>query len=91
MIAPRANPVQIAARFYDARDSLRATLGQRYPSFIASWKAHLRDVMVAKQLDAVAAALVLCQAAQHAESSSGHLTMCILAAAVDVVEPEGKP
>lgn len=82
------NQVQMAAKFYDARDALKRLLGDQYETHAQPWRELLRKVMQANRVDVMPAALMLLKDT----ASDGMGMMWILAATADECDqPGAKP
>jgi hypothetical protein len=76
--------VKMAARLYEARDTIRRLLGDRYAAVLEPYKVMLQKVMTMNGCDEIAAAL---WTARRVERTDGMEIIKILAAAVEMIEP----
>jgi len=81
------NAVQIAAKLYDMRDTAKRILGERWPAMMARYRPDIELKMVCTEVDALTAARSMVASLQKASPDSGGAQMCILATAVEMVEP----
>jgi hypothetical protein len=78
--------IEIAHRFYEAREALRSLWGESYSEKIEPWKAEV--LRIAKQYEngvVMKAALPICVALKKENDSGGILA--VLAACVELIEP----
>ena len=80
------NQIQMAAKFYEAREAARFILGDTYGTRIEQWTRLVRRVMDAKQKPAMSACLELMQA-----DDNPHAQLLLLAATVEVIERFPRP
>jgi hypothetical protein len=78
--------VRLATRLYDCRRMAKHMLGKEFPEFMAVYQGGIRAVMERDACEEIPAALTLIKSAD--DEFEG---ICILAAAVEMIEPEGKP
>jgi hypothetical protein len=76
------NKVQIAAKLYEYRDSVRFILGTRYPAKMAELGEVIREVAKAGAESELAAAMRIAKGENEPQ-----LTMLLMAAFVEMTEP----
>ncbi len=79
------NAMQVAARFYEARDICRRLWGAEYARKIGPWMEQLRSVMIRHELQALDAAKTLLE--YYNQHGNGFAMMFVLAACVELIEP----
>lgn len=82
---PSEKQIRTAAKMYEARDTVRLLLGDRYPATMKKLGAELSRMAVDTGEDVLSVALALCKAATNAGKAGAALQ--ILAAAVELSEP----
>lgn len=84
----KLNAVQIASRFYDARDSLRRAFPDRYESIVEPWRVGLRRLMAARGCGVLDAALLMLKEGERRDVEYGMASIIILTATADVCDGE---
>lgn len=79
------NPTQMAAKLYDARDTAKVLLGERYPQTMQDFGAMIDMVAAALKIERLAAMTKL--ATQAMEDNTPFIAMYVMAAAVELEEP----
>jgi len=82
------NPIQIAAKLYDNRDTLKEFYGPSFPTIIKPFQDHLQNFATWHQVGVLDAALALAKDLE--KGGHGRSVPVLLAAAVELVEPSGK-
>lgn len=82
------NEVQMAAKFYDARDTMRRFWGEKYEAELAFYRTHLEARMKRDSCDTLTAAMTIMQELQAKFPDSGFEQAMFLAATVEMIEPE---
>ncbi len=77
-------PIQMAAKFFDARDIVRKMTGLRYHEIVGPWRDHLRD----KKPNFVQAAIPMMKKLQDEGKVVG--VEIVLAACADLADEEDK-
>lgn len=77
--------VKIAARIYEARDTAKRLLGDKYAAKIAEWQDAIRFYMKSTGLDGIHSVMELVSAAQR--DGDAMPQMLLLAAYVEMIEP----
>lgn len=80
-----ANPIQIAAKLYDARDAMKELYGARFDAVTKEYKEHLQAFATRNKVSVTDAALTLARELERAGHGSG--IPLLLASAVELVEP----
>lgn len=78
-----AQQVQLAAKLYEARDTMRRLLGERYAARMAELGGVLKKVAARDSVSEIQAAQVVIKAID----AQGYDALQLLAAAVELVEP----
>ena len=86
------NPVQMAAKLYEARDAVKFLYDHKdpakYQQVIEEHQGFIRMMMEKEKCGEVAAATKLCRMVQEKYPSGGEITqLCLMAACVEIVEP----
>lgn len=81
------NVVQIAAKLYDARDSMRAFWADKYPEKMQEWKAIIKITAKRDSLDEMHATMKIVQRLQSMDRDTGMSQALAFAAYVEIVEP----
>jgi hypothetical protein len=79
--------VSVAARMYDCRRSLKSLFADRYAEIVDPYGKVIRHVATERGLDILQAALEMGKEMQ-ALHKDPVITICLMAAAVDIIEPE---
>lgn len=79
--------VSVAARMYECRRDLKALFGERYAEIVDPYGKSIRYVAEERGIDILQAALAMGKEMQ-ALYADPIITVCLMAAAVDIVEPE---
>lgn len=79
--------VSVAARMYQCRRDLKALFGERYAEIVDPYGKSIRYVAAERGIDILQAALAMGKEMQ-ALYADPVITICLMAAAVDIVEPE---
>lgn len=80
------NHIQLAAKFYNAREMAHTLLGDRYAEEIDPWKKLLQRVMEQQKVDVMAAALFCGKKVMTSADPTGLPMMFCLSACLDLVE-----
>lgn len=81
------NTVQIAAKLYDARDTMRLFWGDHYLAKVNEWKHYIEQAAVKWQCSEMDALMRLVKLLQEKDPASGMTQALLLAAYVEMVEP----
>jgi hypothetical protein len=76
--------IELAAKLYGARDATRLLHGDKYAARMQECGTILREVMAAKNVNEIRAAMMMCE-----QTGSAYQQMDILAAVVELIEPSG--
>lgn len=79
--------IKLAAKLYEMRDGAKQLLGDRYPARMAEFRKAIEMVQAKKNLDALKAAMDICQ---HVDGD-GFEVIFVMAAALEMIEPSGAP
>lgn len=79
--------VSVAARMYQCRRDLKALFGERYAELVDPYGKVIRHVAAERDIDILRAALAMGKEMQ-ALHKDPVITICLMAAAVDIIEPE---
>ena len=76
--------IRLAVKLYDLRDALRRRHGNNWQDVVAKYRPHIEGMMKEEQAENPLEAVL-----PHAQKMSalGHNPLCMLAAAVEMVEP----
>lgn len=77
--------VKLAAKLYEARDAMRALLGEKYASAMADTGAAISDMAKKSGAPPLSAAVQLAKAC--ADDGDGFAALRVMAAAVEMIEP----
>lgn len=80
-----ANPIRMAAKFYDIRDHVKRVLGDKYSARMAEGGKLLTGIAEQKGCGILEVALNVCQSAKRAGDENQ--IPFIIAAAVELLEP----
>jgi hypothetical protein len=78
--------VSIAARMYECRRTCRNLFGARFPEIMEGYGKTIRQVAAERKIEAIPAALAMAKEMQAVDSDP-FITICLMAAAVEIVEP----
>lgn len=81
------NTIQIAAKLYDARDTMRSFWGEKYPEKVEDYKKYILAAMKKYGCDEMKATMKLVELLQEKEQDSGMHQALILASYVEIIEP----
>lgn len=86
MITPTEKQVQIAAKLYDARSTMRSLLGDKYPERIKEYKGFIRSAMQKYKIDYLQATLRIGKELQALPDDTSVGQGMIFAACVEISE-----
>ena len=78
--------VRVASQMYDCRRTLRSLFGDRYAANVDPYGKVIQRVAAVRRLDIIPAALAMANE-MKAVNPDPMITLCLMAAAVDIVEP----
>lgn len=78
--------VRIGAKMYECRRACHTMFGAKYPEVVDPYAKVIRHVAAERGIDTIPAALAMCKEMQ-ALHKDPIITICLMAAAVDIVEP----
>jgi hypothetical protein len=78
--------VKVAAQMYGCRRTLKSLFGAEYEKHVDPYGKVIRRVAAARGIEIISAALAMAQE-MKAVDSDPIITICLMAAAVDIVEP----
>jgi hypothetical protein len=79
--------VRIASQMYECRRACRSLFGDRYAASVDPYGAVIKRVAAVRKLDIIPAAVAMANE-MKAVDSDPMITICLMAAAVDLVEPK---
>jgi len=82
---PAANPIQIAAKLYDCRDTMKSLFGETYSEVTREYKEHLQAFADRNKVSVIDAALSIAKGLEA--NGHGRAIPLLLASAVELVEP----
>lgn len=89
MSRSNAQVIQMAAKLYDARDSAKVLLAERYFPRIDAFQERIRNAMRASGAEEMVVAIRMADAL--AKAGCGMDSIVMLAAAVEMIEPSERP
>jgi hypothetical protein len=84
------NTIQLAAKFYEARDSAKGIFGDEWPAKFAEYSGYIKVAMTKTGLDEMQATLGIMKRLQ-ANHAGALAQMLVLAACVEMIEPSEEP
>lgn len=78
--------ISTAHRLYEMRRTLRALFGERYDEVVSPYGKTIRQVATQRGINEIEAAIRMAQEMKEVNPDP-MITMCLMAAAVDLVEP----
>ena len=85
------NQVQMAAKMYDARDAMKRLFGDKYQAEIAEHQKYIKIQMQSEGVGELKATMRIMTMLQAKLPNSGITQALVLAACVELIEPERKP
>ncbi len=89
MTRGNAQVIQMAAKLYDARDSAKVLLAERYFPRVDQFQERIRNAMKASGREEMEVAIHMADAL--AKAGCGMDSIVMLAAAVEMIEPSERP